>query len=50
MDISKLTVEALKAAAYDQLAIRENASNNLALINTEIAKRVKEEKPVEIEK
>jgi hypothetical protein len=39
MDVALLTLEGLKALAYDQLAIIENAQNNLRIINTEIARR-----------
>jgi len=47
MDIQETTLEQLKAAAYDQIALREQAQKNLDLINVEIAKRFKEADKVE---
>lgn len=39
MDIKTMTVEALKALAYDQLAQMESCKQNLSIINQEIATR-----------
>ena len=38
-DISNMSIEALKALAYDQLAIKENAQRNLNAINQMIAEK-----------
>ena len=43
MDLTKKTVEELKAMAYDQLAAKGQAEQNLQILNQEIAKRVSEE-------
>jgi hypothetical protein len=40
VDISKLTIEQLKALAYDEIIKLENAKNNLAILQNEINKRV----------
>jgi len=39
MDISKLTIEQLKALAYDQIMLIQQSQNNLNLIQAEIEKR-----------
>lgn len=39
IDLTKMSLEQLKAFAYDQLAVIENAQRNLQTINQEIAKR-----------
>lgn len=44
MNIKELTLEQLKAAAYDQLVIIENAQRGLTIINQEIANRNTESK------
>lgn len=38
-DIKTVSVESLKAMAYDTLAQMENCQNSLKVINTEIASR-----------
>jgi sRNA-binding carbon storage regulator CsrA len=43
MDVTTMTIEQIKALAYDQIAIRENAERNLQILNNEIARRAKEE-------
>ena len=45
MDITKKTVEELKALAYDQMAIKQQAEMNLQALNEEIGKKIKEDKP-----
>jgi len=52
MDITKLTVEALKALAYDEMAKIQLSQQNLQLINQEISKKLesKEEKKEELPK
>lgn len=47
MEITKMTVTDLKALAYDELIKIETAQNNLRLINEQIAKKLKEELPVD---
>ena len=42
MDITKKTVEELKALAYDQMAMKQQAEMNLQALNEEIGKRMKE--------
>lgn len=42
-----MTVTDLKALAYDELIKIETAQNNLRLINEQIAKKLKEELPVD---
>ena len=44
-DINTLTIEQLKAFAYDELRKLETAQNNLRVLNQKIAE--KEEKPKE---
>ena len=39
IDISQLTVDQLKALAYDQVLILEQTRNNIAILQAEIAKR-----------
>jgi hypothetical protein len=39
MNIEQMTVEQLKALAYDSLVLIEQSQNNLKLINQELAKR-----------
>ena len=39
MDITQMSLEELKALAYDQIVILESAQNNLRQINAEIEKR-----------
>ncbi len=46
LDITQMTVEQLKALAYDQLATIENAQNNLKVVNEEIVK--KQSQPQEV--
>jgi hypothetical protein len=46
-ELKALDVKELKAMAYDQLAARENATNNLQIINQVI---VEKSKPVEATK
>jgi hypothetical protein len=43
MDVTTMTIEQLKALAYDQIVTRENAERNLQILNNEIARRAKEE-------
>lgn len=50
MDLTKMSIEALKAAGYDQLAAMENLQKNLGMINQEISKRMSEPKAVPTEK
>ena len=38
-DISKMTVEQLKAFAYDQMMLLNQIQNNINIINQELAKR-----------
>ncbi len=47
MDVKTLTVEQLKALAYDQIFVRENADRNLRILNDEIVKRAKVDEKVE---
>lgn len=49
MDIKTLTIEALKALAYDQVVILQNTQQNIAIIQQEIKSRAEQvpEKPVE---
>jgi hypothetical protein len=42
MDISKLSVEALKAMAYDEFVRVQVSQKNLEIINAEISKRQSE--------
>jgi hypothetical protein len=42
MDISKMTVEELKALAYDQIVLLNQTQTNLNILQAEIAKRAKE--------
>ena len=42
-----MTLEALKALAYDQVLLLEQTQNNLRLINQEIAEKSKEIKEKE---
>lgn len=44
--ISEMSLEELKASAYDLIAMSQRISNQLDIVNQEIAKRV-EEKPTE---
>ena len=39
IDISQLTVDQLKALAYDQVLILEQTRNNITILQAEIAKR-----------
>ena len=41
MNIKEMSLEALKALAYDQLALLEQTQANLRLINQEIAEKTK---------
>jgi len=41
MNLKEMTLEALKALAYDQLALLEQTQVNLRLINEEIAEKSK---------
>ena len=41
MDLKTMTVEQLKALAYDQIIILEQTQTNIRLINQEIAERAK---------
>jgi len=45
-DINTLSVEALKALAYDQLAVLNNAQRNLEILNAKIAEKSKAEPEV----
>ena len=47
--IKDFTIIELKAMAYDQLIIIEQAQVNIKLINTEIAERTKSEQAVSTE-
>ena len=47
IDISVLSVEALKALAYDQLVILNQTQANITAIEAEIRKRMTEVKPNE---
>lgn len=48
MDLSTIkNVNELKAMAYDQLVILENAQNNLKLINQRLAEVEAEKKPTD---
>ena len=47
IDISALSVEALKALAYDQLVILNQTQANITAIEAEIRKRMTEVKPNE---
>jgi hypothetical protein len=40
VDVSKLSLQELKAMAYDQIAMREVAETNLKMINQEITKKL----------
>lgn len=40
MNIKTLTIEQLKALAYDQIAARDNAQSNINVINNEITLRL----------
>ena len=40
IDISKMSVQELKAMAYDQIATKEVAEENLRRINAEITKKL----------
>jgi hypothetical protein len=42
MDITTLTIEQLKALAYDQILLLQQTQNNLNLIQAEIKKREEE--------
>jgi len=42
MNLKEMSLEQLKALAYDQLALLEQTQNNLRLINVEIAEKSKE--------
>lgn len=44
MNLTEMTLEQLKAAAYDQLVIQENSRNLLTAINQEVSKRNTEKK------
>lgn len=46
VDLKTLTLEQLKALAYDQIALMETVQKNLKLINDQIA--IKSQEPVEI--
>lgn len=53
MDISKLSIESLKAMAYDEFVRVQVSQKNLEIINAEISKRqaeVSETEPVEPKK
>lgn len=43
MDLEKMTIEQLKALAYDQIVLIEQCQNNLRIINQEIQKRINNE-------
>lgn len=49
MDIKKLTLEQLKALAYDQLVMVEQSQNNIKVINAEISERNKNMSEEEME-
>ena len=44
MDISNLTIEQLKALAYDIISEAEMTQKNLTVINNEIAKKIETER------
>jgi hypothetical protein len=44
MDLTKMTLEQLKALAYDQLVDIQRLQQNLQLLNTEIEKRKTEQR------
>lgn len=44
MDITNLTLEELKALAYDQLKILGQTQNNITLLEQEMAKKIEETK------
>ena len=46
MDITKKSVEELKALAYDQMAMLEQTQANLQAINAEIARKTQEAEEV----
>ncbi len=39
IDVTKMSVERLKALAYDQMSIRDVAQRNINIVNNEIASR-----------
>ena len=45
MNINEMSVEQLKALAYDELAKLEQAQQNIRILNLEIQKRVEDKKP-----
>ena len=47
MDITTLTEEGLKALAYEQVKLLNQAQNNLSLIEQELAKRAAQPEPTE---
>jgi hypothetical protein len=47
MDIATLSVEALKALAYDQVKLLQQTQNNVAQIEQELAKRTEKTEPTE---
>lgn len=48
MDITKLTLEELKALAYDQIMLIQQSQNNLNLIQAEIERRKQNEKSADL--
>ena len=44
-ELKALDLKELKAMAYDQFALVENAQNNLKVVNQVIAEKAKEKKP-----
>lgn len=48
MDLTKMSVQELKALAYDQLAAMENIQKNLGAINQEIVKKISAERGASI--
>lgn len=46
MDITKLSLNDLKALAFDEITRLQMAQNNLQVINKEIAERSSHEKPL----
>jgi hypothetical protein len=49
MDLSKLSVEQLKAMAYDQYTIKVQAERNIQVLEGEIIKRKEEAKTTTVE-
>ena len=48
MDITKLTIEELKALAYDEMIKLNTAQQNIQLIQAEINKRIEKDNKLDI--